>query len=155
MTVIQQPKPVSKKQTKQDSCWAAVLHAWSRCDLRIHGESGFLDERDLVGQYGEGPTGGLVAEKSFPIIAVRFGLRYIGVRAEYLIGYLKDYLADSYVFCSIQRRPGSHALLIYKYDDDSGLISFMDPDGGRYRAEKYDFFDTKGPFLLSSVIKAS
>ncbi len=150
MPSYERSQPIPVKQTLADSCWAAVLQSWSYADIRIHDENGYLHEMDLVKLYGVGKTGGMPPATQWPTVCQRFGLSYTPVRAEDIWDYLREKLPGGYVFCALRRPPGSHAVLIYKFNEETATVSFMDPDGGRIREEAGPFFDARGPLLLSS-----
>jgi len=150
MDPVAKPTPPQKRQSLADSCWAAVLSSWSFVDMRLWGEGGMpLMEMALVQEFGEGPTGGLNPQKTFPELCKRFRLSGDGYFADAMWSYVRDNLASSYIFCAYRRTNYHHAILIYKLDYDSSEFYFMDPDGGKLRHEKQSYFMDRSPLLLA------
>jgi len=150
MEPLARPTPPQRAQSLADSCWAAVLTAWSFQESRIRGEGGTqLYEMPLVQEFGEGPTGGLNPQTKFPELCKRYGLGGNGFWGDDLWSYVKNNLAASYIFCAYKRTSYHHAVLIYKLDYDTTEFHFMDPDGGKLRHEKQSYFLDRSPLLLA------
>ncbi len=142
MAVISRTCPGWVRQTLENSCWAAVLEAWSRADPRIVQ----LRQQPLITRWGEGPTGGITPATKIPRIADSYGLRWGGFRSGELIGYLRSHLASSYIFCAYSLPGWSHSVLIYRLRNND--VAIMDPDRGRYRVMSHAWIESHGPFAV-------
>lgn len=153
--------PALVAQTMPDSCWAAVLESWSRVEPRFGRR---LRQAALVETYHDTDTGGITPASKIPRIAADYNLAWTTCfhsheanvqpaqtgEQESLAGYLRQYLAGSYVFCGYSVRQFMHSVLIYYYDEDSSgpLVQFMDPDGGRFVRRGTDWLEDQSPLVL-------
>ncbi|MHC1743590.1 MAG: hypothetical protein AB9873_11220 [Syntrophobacteraceae bacterium] len=147
MTLIFKRFPVLVSQTLQDSCWAAVLHSWSRVEPRFGRR---LSQEALIGSYGEGDTGGITASSKIPMIAASFNLDWTTCGRSGLADYVRQHLVSSYIFCGYSVSQFMHSVLVYYYDEDSSgpLVQFMDPDGGRFVRRGTDWLENHSPLVL-------
>lgn len=142
MSVISRNCPGWVRQILENSCWAAVLEAWSRADARMPN----LRQRPLIEQWGEGETGGITPVTKIPQISDAYGLRWGGFRSGELTAYLRERLPTSYIFCAYTVSQWTHSVLIYRLRDND--VAFMDPDGGRYRVKSLEWIEQRGPFAV-------
>src|SRR5205823_2639440 len=97
-------------ESLEDSCWAAVLESWSRADPRIPRSR----QGALVARWGEGSAGGITPRTKIPVIAETLGLAWGGFPPDDLVGYVRDHLQHSHLFCAYTRGRFTHAILIYQ-----------------------------------------
>lgn len=146
-TEIKLIQPPTVPQRMPDSCWAACLQSWSRAEPRL---GGWLDEMSLVDRYGETNTGGITPAVTYPKFRAQWRMwadAYAGIELERL---LTDELPKSHMMCAHYSDAGKwHAVLIWQWTKD-GFVHFMDPDGGRYRKKKLDYF-TRGAIARVSL----
>jgi hypothetical protein len=142
MTITRAMPPIIR-QSRIDTCWAAVLESWSRIDGRLPS----LRQEPLIGLWGEGPTGGITPRTKIPAIAHAYGLQFGGFNGGELVQRLQGFLSQSHMFCAYTRGAYTHAVLIYRLSD-RGNISYMDPDGGHDRWQTIDWFNQRGPYIL-------
>lgn len=142
---MSQNVPPLVRQTRQDSCWAAVLESWSRADRRM--PQG-LQQQQLIDQWGEGPTGGINPEVKIPRIAAAYGLQVPRESFRFVLSYLERHLDSSYVFCA-SSVPGSiymHSVLVYGIRGSNILT--MDPDRGRLHPWNIGEFENLGAHVV-------
>lgn len=145
MSVIGRACPGWVRQTLENSCWAAVLEAWSRVDPRMP----TLRQQELISRWGEDDTGSINPERKIPPIARACNLSYEVVEGRRSIRYLSRHLGGSHIFCSYNVGAWSHSVLIYRLRDED--VSVMDPDGGRYRLISCSWFQGQDVLLFMRI----
>lgn len=137
--------PPVVRQSRVDSCWAAVLESWSRLEPRFPNQT----EAALIERWGEGPTGGITPVTKIPAIAQAFHLTAVQrpVDAMELVPYIERHLPNSHLFCAYSVGTMMHAVLIYQFND-AGDISYMDPRRGSLCRQRSDWFMSRGPYVL-------
>lgn len=143
---IDRAAPPRVAQTLSDSCWAAVLESWSRVDPRITPQQ---SQTNLIATYGEGSTGGITPATKVPVIAQALNLRWGGFAGADLGGYINNHLAQSHLFCAYTVGQYTHSVLLYRLNN--GTVSFMDPDGGRWRRRAVSWLAARGPLVLMRI----
>ncbi|MEO5628522.1 MAG: hypothetical protein ABIQ62_01990 [Thermomonas sp.] len=142
MTITRAMPPIIR-QSRIDTCWAAILESWSRIDGRLP----HLRQEALIDQWGEGSTGGITPRIKIPAISREYGLQFGGFAGGELVARLEQFLSQSHMFCAYTRGSYTHAVLIYRMSD-RGNISYIDPDGGHDRWQTVDWFNHRGPYIL-------
>jgi len=140
--VIARHCPPWVRQTLEDSCWAAVLEAWSLVDPRLP----TLMQQPLIDHLGEGPTGGITPERKIPPISRAYGLAWAAHRSGEAVGYIRRNLPTSHLFVAYSNGTFLHSVLVYRLRDND--VSFMDPYDGHYKNRPHSWLEAKGPFVM-------
>jgi hypothetical protein len=143
---VYRARPIKKKQTLRNSCWAACLESWTRTTKLAN-----LTEKGLLKYYGESKTGGLGLTD---LTTLRTWLKSTrSIKSEVVADTVLDWdwmeekLKNSYVLIAYQNidRTGAgtndwHAHLVYGKDN---FVYYMEPKTGEL--EYTDFFKIWSP----------
>lgn len=124
------PAPVRVLQSMEESCWAACMQCWTKAAIYYTPRV----EKELVESFSAKATGGLdTSSQKFKNFLDTFWLSDRVFQAGTLSeSRVKNWLLSGHYFIVIVKtsQNTSHARLAYDYDEDTGILSMMEPDAG-------------------------